>query len=226
MGMARPLRVEFRAAMADLEDGILLLGRRVQHLVPVAMSALAQASPTLARQVISTDDEVDLAAFHLEEELRRLVNLQAPVADDLRLLLSLQRVLIEVERIGDGCVNIARLGDALAAVGRASPELMAQVHELGRRSERAVRTGLDSFSHRRASVEAVGQVEDQIDLLHGGLTGRLIDHAADGRDQAEWAVRMVLVSRHLERIGDHAVSIAEEGTFVATGERPLPRAQR
>lgn len=226
MDTARILRVDFRTAMTELEDGILLLGRRVQHLVDVAMSALEQASPELAAQVIASDDHVDVAAHQLEEDLRGLVTLQAPVADDLRLLLSLQRILIEVERIGDGCVNIARLGRDLAGTGDASAPLMAQMHELGRRAERAVRTGLDSFSHRRASVEVVGRVEDQIDRLHDGLTARLIDHAAGGRAQTEWAIRMVLASRQLERIGDHAVNIAEEGSFVATGERPPPRPLR
>ncbi|WP_370325615.1 phosphate uptake regulator PhoU [Euzebya sp.] len=226
MSTARMLRLDFRSAMRDLEDGILLLGRRTQHLVGVAMSALEQASPELAAEVLAVDDEVDVTAHGLEEDLRGLVTLQAPVADDLRLLLSLQRVLIEVERIGDGCVNIARLGRDLAGAGGEAPELVAQMHELGRRAERAVRTGLDSFGQRRRTVELVGEVEDQIDLLHDGLTGRLIDHAAAGRAQTGWAVRMVLACRHLERIGDHAVNIAEEGSFVATGSRPLPRSLR
>lgn len=216
------LRADFRSAMADLEDRILLLGRTTQQMVGSAMSALEQRSPRLCRQVSATDDEVDRLAYDLNGELYDLLTLQGPVAADLRLLWSLQKVLASIERIGDGCHNIGRLGSDLAGIDGSSADLAAQMHELGRRAERAVRQGLDSFSHRRPDLSGVDRIEDQIDLLHGGLTARLIDHAGLGRAQTQWAVRMVLASRHLERIGDHAVGIAGEGAFVATGERLRP----
>lgn len=226
MGAARMLRTDFRASMAELEDRILLTGRRVEDLISRALAALEETSPELSRQVLAADDEVDVEIHQLEERTYELMTLQGPVAEDLRLLLALQRVSSSVERIGDGCVNIARLGADLAQVGTASPELLAQVHELGRRAERAVRTGLDAFGHRRPALGDVDHVEDQIDLLHEGLTSRLIDHATQGRAQTEWSIRVVLVVRHLERIGDHAMKIAGEGVFVATGQRPPPRALR
>jgi phosphate transport system protein len=214
--------------MADLEDGILLVGREVQSMVGPALDAMAQRSDELCRQVLRRDDQVDVALHRLEERIHAVMTRQGPVAEDLRLLLALQRVCDSVERIGDGCVNIARLGPQLAEAGEGggSADLLAQVHELGRRAERAVRTGLDAFGLRRTDVDTLDRVEDQIDLLHDGLTARLIDHAAGGRARAAWAVRMVLATRHLERIGDHAVKIAGEGAFVATGHRPPPHALR
>ena len=226
MEPARMLRTDFRSSLSDLEDGILLAGRQVQGMIKQALAALERTSPELCRQVLASDDAVDTEIHQLEERILSLLTLQGPVAEDLRLLLALQRVSGSVERIGDGCVNIARLGADLVHVGIGSPELIAQIHELGRRAERAVSTGLDAFGHRRPVLDKVDEVEDQIDLLHGGLTSRLIDHATLGRPQTEWSIRMVLAARHLERIGDHAMKIAGEGVFVATGRRPLPRALR
>lgn len=220
------LRVDFRSSLAALEDGILLAGREAQAMIGQALRVLEDTSPEGCRQVLARDDAIDAEIHRLESEIHRLMILQGPVAEDLRLLLALQRVCASVERIGDGCVNIARLGADLADIGGADPDLLAQLHELGRRAERAVRTGLDAFGQRRRQLDKVDQVEDQIDLLHEGLTARLIDHATQGRAQTEWAIRMVLATRHLERMGDHAMKIAGEGAFVVTGSRPLPRAQR
>ncbi len=223
MEPVRMLRADFRSSLTALEDDVLLVGRQVEQLVLTAMQALETTSPALTREVLTADDAVDLEVHRLEEQVLSLLTLQGPVADDLRLLLSLQKVCSSIERIGDGCVNIARLGADLHGIDGGSEELMAQMHELGRRAQRAVRTGLDDFGRRRTSTERLEKVEDQIDLLHDGLTARLIDHATLGRAQTTWAVRMVLASRHLERIGDHAVKIAGEGAFVTTGRRPLPR---
>jgi phosphate transport system protein len=222
----RMLRTGFRASLAALEDDLLLVGREVQGMVGLALQALERSSPEVCRQVLARDDEVDGTVHGLEEQVHRLLTLEGPVAEDLRLLLALQRVSGSVERIGDGCVNIARLGADLADVGGASPALLDQVHELARRAERAVGSGLDAFGQRRLDAGKLEVVEDQIDLLHEGLTSRLIDHAAGGRAQTEWAIRIVLACRHLERIGDHAVKIAREGAFVATGRRPAPRSRR
>lgn len=221
------LRWDYRTALIELEDEVLTYGRRAQSMVPTAMEALQDASADLARQILLLDDDLDVGTHGAEAKIVEMLTLQAPVADEMRLLLSLQKVTSSIERVGDYCVNVARLGAQLEGVGGADQQLMDQIHELGRRAERAVRTGLDCFSQRRPDgVDRVERVEDQMDLLHEGLTARLIDHATAGRAETQWAIRMVLASRQLERIGDHAVGIAEEGAFVATGTRRVPRAQR
>lgn len=231
------LRWDYRTSLIELEDQILTLGRTAQSMVPSAMEALLQASAAQARHILLMDDDVDVGTHAAEAKIVELLTLQAPVAEEMRLMLSLQKVISSVERIGDHCLNIARLGAELAGeeeadgatdgADGADRQLMDQLHELGRRAERAVGTGLDCFSQRRTDgVDRVERVEEQLDLLHGGLTSRLIDHATTGRAATHWAVRMVLASRQLERIGDHAVGIAEEGAFVASGVRRRPRAQR
>lgn len=221
------LRWDYRTSLIELEDQVLTFGRQAQSMVPVAVDALSTPSADIARRVLALDDALDIGTYRVEARIIELLTLQAPVADEMRLLLSLQKVASSIERIGDYCVNVSRLGAELADVDGEDPQLVDQIHELGRRAERAVRTGLDCFSQRRPDgVDRVEHVEDQLDLLHEGLTARLIEHATTGREQTQWAVRMILASRQLERVGDHAVAIAEEGAFVATGARRQPRSLR
>lgn len=221
------LRWDYRTALIELEDGVLAHGRAAQSMVSGALDALRRTSPEEARQILLLDDDIDVGTHRAEAKIVEMLTLQAPVAEEMRLVLSLQKVLGSVARIGDHCVNVARLGAELAGIEGAEPQLADQMHELGRRAERAVRTGLDCFSQRRTDgVERVEQVEGQVDLLHEGLTTRLIEHAGRGSAQTQWAVRMVLASRELERVGDHAVTIAEEGAFITTGVRRRPRALR
>lgn len=227
------LRWDYRTSLVELEDQVLTFGRWAESMVPSAMDALTQGSEEQARQMLQRDDDLDIGIEAVEAKVVELLTLQAPVAEDMRLLLSLQKIARSVERIGDHCVNIGRLGAELAGVEGADGaegadgQLVDQMHELGRRAERAVRTGLDCFSQRRPDgVDRVEQVEAQLDQLHEGLTSRLIEHATTGRAATHWAVRMVLASRQLERIGDHAVGIAESGAFVASGTRRRPRGQR
>ena len=216
------LRVGFRSEMSLLEDDILLLGRQVERMVGQAAAAIGRSTPGIDEILRADDDQVDQRVLVIEARLHEILTLQGPVAEDLRLLLSLQKVLSSIERIGDGALNVARLvGPSDAAM--ASPDLTAQLQELGIRAERVVRTSLDQFSHRRTTTDASRTVEEQINLLHQGLTSRLIDHATTSRGATEWSIAMVLVSRQLERIGDHAMKIAGEGQFVVTGERPPPR---
>jgi phosphate transport system protein len=220
------LRTDFRAALVALEDDLLLVGHETGAMVGHALRALEEASGALAEEVVARDDAVDERLQRIEGGIVELLTLQGPVAEDLRLLLAMHRVVGSVARIGDGSVNIARLGADLDGVGGAAPPLLAQVHELGVRAERAVAAGLDAFGRRRLRAVRVTEVEDQIDALRAGLTARLIEHAATGTAPAAWGVRMVLATRHLERIGDHATTIADEGRFVLTGARRPPRAQR
>jgi phosphate transport system protein len=225
-GMAM-LRWDYRTALIELEDQVLSFGLRAQSMIPRALEVVESGSASRARRILVADDDLDIGAHGVEAKIVELLTLQAPVADEMRLLLSLQKVVSSIERVGDYCVNIARQGEKLEGATGRDDQLMEQTHEMGRRAERAVRTGLDCFSQRRVDgVSRVEVVEDQLDLLHEGLTSRLIDHAGNGRPETEWAIRLVLISRQLERIGDHAVGIAEEGAFVATGARRQPRSLR
>ncbi len=220
------LRTEYQLKLMALEDGVLRAGRIVQDMVVPAVEVLVRGDSSAVRGILSRDDEVDAQIHQLEGEVHETILLQAPVADDLRLLMSLAHAARSVERIGDYCVNLARLAHDLDPEG-ADPDRVAEVHQMALLAERAVRTGLDCLGHRGASgLEAVDEVDRLVDLLREGLLTRLTEHAALGGRGAPWAVVMVRAVGHLERIGDHSVTIAEFGPYIATAERRPPRSLR
>lgn len=220
------LRREYRKELEEREDAVLGMGRRAQQLVGRAMEALQSEDPALVAEVVAADDRIDVDAQASEEAIVKLIGLQAPVATELRLLTALLHVNRHLERIGDYAVNIARLA-VEEHEGIPAPDLAEQIGEMGSRAMTAVGAGLDAFGRRDAAgVERVELLEDPIDLLFEGLHRRLVHHGGVGEPQLRWSMRMLLVSRHLERIGDHAVGVAEQGAYVATGRRRPPPGQR
>lgn len=213
------LRSEFQVGLLRAEDATLRLGHRVETLVARAVEALLAHDAEAAAAVIAEDDAVDEETGQLQKDVHAMILLQAPVADDLRRLVSLVHVTRSIERIGDYAVNIARLTDKLppGAPDVEDPALTEQVREMALRAQRTVQRGLDCYGRRQADGPAtVGVLEEGVDLLKDGLTERLTAHARTGGDASTWAIAMVQATRHLERIGDHAVKLAEQGAWVAT----------
>lgn len=222
--MPEALRTDYQLKLVALEDGVLRNGRVVEEMILPATTALLRGDRQEAAVVVSRDDDVDRAIHQLENDIHETIMLQAPVADELRLLMSLMQAARSIERIGDYAVNLAHLASGVDPED-AQPERAAEVHQLALLAERAVRTGLDCLGHRApAGLEAVDEVEASIDQLREGLLTRLGDHARQGGGATDWAVAMVRAVGHLERIGDHAVTIAEHGPYIATGQRRPPRA--
>ena len=124
-------------------------------------------------------------------------------------------VNLHLERMADYCVTVAKL-TKLAATGSREPRIVASMAEMGVRAEEMTRVALRSFQHRDASrAEALVDLDELIDRANR----RLAEHVLElGADQREWGLRMLVVSRCLERIGDHAVDIGEQTAYLVTGE--------
>ena len=165
--------------------------------------------------MIAFDDEVDAAYFAIEEGIQSLLARQTPVATDLRLVLAMLHVNLHLERMADYCVTVAKL-TKLAATGSREPRIVASMAEMGVRAEEMTRVALRSFQHRDVSrAEALVDLDELIDRANR----RLAEHVLElGVDQREWGLRMLVVSRCLERIGDHAVDIGEQTAYLVTGE--------
>lgn len=226
MGGMEPLRLDYRVSLLHLEDDFLRAGRTAESLIVPAASALREGDERMAHTVVARDDDIHAAVHAVVERVHDLIMRQAPVADELRLLLAVSHAARSVQRIGDHAYNISRLACG-ASTGGQDEDLRDQLHELALAAERAVRTGLDCFGRRDADgVARLDDVEGRVDLLSDGLIGRLMAHSAGGREAAAWAIRMVQAAKHMERIGDHAVGIAEQGAYVSTGALRPPRGMR
>jgi phosphate transport system protein len=207
------MRVTFHEELAELEESLQAEGELVVRSVQAASRALVEQDVELADEVIAFDD--DARYFAVQEGIESLLARQTPVASDLRLVLAMLHVNLHLERMADYCVTVAKL-TKLAAGSRNEPRILAALSEMGVRAEEMTRVALRSFEHRDL-VRAEGLVE--LDELIDRANRRTVEHVLElGPEQREWGLRMLVVSRCLERIGDHAVDIGEQTAYLITGE--------
>src|SRR3954447_6195103 len=198
---------------AELQDE----GRRVLAAVHGAVRALADRDVELAAEVIAHDDDVDERFLSVEGAIQSTLALQSPVARDLRLLLAMLHINLLLERTGDSCVTIAKLTQ-LVADAEPDAALVEVLVEMGERAEEMVRVALESFSRRDlAGAESLVDLDESIDRANRRFVERLVDVMAEP-SLREWGLRMVVVARTIERVGDRAVDIGEQTAYLLTGE--------
>lgn len=212
------MRDDFHAEIDRLVDALLSTGDRVIDMLDSAVRSLIEQDIELADRTIWSDSEVDDAYAMVQQDAVRLVALQAPVASDLRLISAIQHVNIHVERMGDYAVTIAKMGK-LSAGFRDDPELAEQLREMAGIATEVARHALAAFAHRDADAAwELPKIDAGVNELNIGVFHRLVRSAAKDDSLLEWATRMILVSRQIERYGDHAVDIGEAVIFAVTGE--------
>ena len=192
-------------------------GQRVLSAVHGAIRALQERDIELADEVIAFDDEIDQLFLAIEGSIQSLLALQTPVARDLRLLLAMLHINLLLERSADGCVTVAKLSK-LVSDADPDPALVAVLTEMGDRAEEMIRVALDSFSKRDlAEAESLVELDELIDRANRRFVERLVDVMAEP-ELREWGLRMVVVARTIERIGDRAVDIGEQTAYLLTAE--------
>ena len=172
---------------------------------------------TLADEVIVRDDQIDRSYVEVEQEILRTLALQAPVAKDLRLVAGVLHINSHIERMGDLCVNMAKFV-RITKDYPPVPEIQATLVEMGGHAQRMVAAAMTCFARRDLELAERLPIFDQpLDRLNVEVF-RQIERAAGDDRTLEWASRMVLVARYLERLGDHSVDIGEQVVFIVTGE--------
>ncbi len=212
------LRREYRQRLSALEDDLLVIGEQVLDMLGDVMDALGKRDVERAAAVIRADDVLDERYRAVQEGIITTLALQAPVASELRLVTAFLHANVHLERMGDLCVNIAKFVQLSADLDH-DPELLVQLQEMGQHARRVIDRSLEAFARR--DIDAVRELpglDDPLDRLNKGLFRRLVEVASAEEERLDWAMSMVLVSRYLERLGDHAVDIGEQTLFAVTGE--------
>jgi phosphate transport system protein len=211
------VRVTFQEELDQLEATLQEEGALVLRVLRGALNALGQGDVELANEVISFDDDVDRLYIHIQSEIESLLARQTPVAIDLRLVLALLHVNLHLERMADYSVTIAKLTKLVADV-EPDPMLAQSMQEMGERAEEMIRVALDSLANRDlAAAESLVDLDELIDRSNRRFVERVVEIVAEP-GLREWVLRMVLVSRTIERIGDHAVDIGEQVAYLLTAE--------
>jgi phosphate transport system protein len=211
------VRVTFQEELDQLEAGLHEEGTLVLRGLRGALNALIQQDDELADEVIAFDDDVDQRYFAIEEGIQELLARQTPVAGDLRLVLAMLHVNLHLERIADYCVTVAKLVKLAPDV---APDRMFvnAFEEMGSRAEEMIRVALDSFATRNLEqAESLVELDELIDRANRRFVQQVLSFGRDPTLQ-EWGLRMIIVSRCFERIGDHAVDIGERTAYLVSGE--------
>lgn len=215
--MAEQARIHYQEELDELEatalDGIDLvvdtLGRTIE--------ALEHHDVALAELVIADDDRIDGRYLEVHQAILTLLATQAPVAGDLRLIAALLHLIKSVERMGDQCVNIAKL---IPLTGHDAPRderMLKDLVAMGRQVKTLLSQAKRAFAGRDVDLARdLVRGDDVVDNLNRECF-RLAIETGDELDKREWGMTMMLVSRALERMGDNAVDIGEQAVFVATG---------
>jgi phosphate transport system protein len=211
------VRVTFQEELDQLEASLQEEGSLVLRALRGSLNALAQRDLELADEVIAFDDEIDRHYLRIEQEIELLLARQTPVAGDLRLVLALLHINLHLERMADYCVTIAKLTKLVADV-EPDAALLQGLVEMGDRAEEMTRVALDSFANRDlVGAESLVDLDELIDRSNRRFVERVVEIVAEP-GLREWVLRMVIVSRTIERIGDHAVDIGEQTAYLLTAE--------
>ncbi len=210
-------RAHFQQQLQELEQRALGGLDIVVEQIDRTMEALEHLDVELAEMVIADDDRVDGRYLEVHQGILSLLALQAPVAGDLRLVAALLHVMKSVERMGDQCVNIAKMIPLSGYEPPVRAEIQERLLKMGACARSEVTQSKVAFEGRDVALaEDLVRQDREINRLNREIF-RLALEVGEDSDTREWAMHMILVARALERIGDNAVDIGEQVAFVVTG---------
>ncbi|HEX2071654.1 MAG TPA: phosphate signaling complex protein PhoU [Thermoleophilaceae bacterium] len=210
-------RHQFQEELAGLERQALGGLDLVCQALDRAIEVTQHQDVELASMVIADDDRIDGRYLEVHQGILSLLALQAPVAGDLRLVAALLHVIKHVERMGDQCVNMAKLVPLAGNDPPADEQMLSMIARMGELARSLVQQCKLAFARRDAALaQDLVRQDDGIDDLNRACFRRALE-IGDDVDQREWAMHMMLIARCLERIGDNAVDIGEQTAFVVTG---------
>ncbi len=215
--MSDTTRTHFQEELAKLEEQALGGLDMVVAALDRALETVQHQDVELAGMVISDDDRIDGRYLEVHQGVLSLLALQAPVAGDLRLVAAVLHIIKNMERMGDQCVNMAKLVPLAGHHPPADERVLSHLQRMGEQARQQVIQCKQAFARRDVELaQDLVRQDDEVDRLN-----REVFHLAleigDDPDTREWAMHMMLVARCIERIGDNAVDIGEQTAFIVTG---------
>jgi phosphate transport system protein len=225
-------RQAFHEQLAELERQALGALDMIVDALGRALEALRHQDIELAQIVIADDDRIDGRYLEVHQGILTLLATQAPVATDLRTVAALLHVIKHVERMGDQCVNIAKLIPITGHDPPVDEDMLATVLRMGDLAISEVRQAKQAFELRDVALahDLVRQ-DEEINRLNREVFRMGVSAGQSDEDRLEWVLTIVMVARALERVGDNAVDIGEQVAFVVSGlfrefsdaSHPLPQ---
>ncbi|OHB85618.1 MAG: phosphate transport system regulatory protein PhoU [Planctomycetes bacterium RBG_19FT_COMBO_48_8] len=205
-----------RREIENLKKKILDLGAGIETVVHEAIRSIEERDAVLAQKIIDDDIEIDHTEVEIEEDCLKILALYQPVAIDLRFIVAILKINSDLERIGDLAVNIAERSVFLASVPQVNASL--DFARMSKKTESMVNKCLDALVNM--SSELANEVcadDDEVDAINRQMYLRIQEAIQEYPDQVPSLIHLLSVSRHLERIADHATNIAEDVVYMVEG---------
>ncbi len=198
-----------------LQERLLAMGGFAEERVRESVLALVSRDAALVDRVLSGDEPINDLHIEIDDRCFKLLALHQPMAADLRAIVAAVKINTDLERVGDLAVNIAEAGKRYLLHAPVKP--LIDIPRMGEIAQRMLRDALDAFVRRdMALAESVLAADDALDALKSQIFRELLTYMMQNAEKIEPALDLILVSRHLERIGDHATNIAEDVIFLVS----------
>ena len=204
----------FADDLEELRKQLLVMGGLAESRVRLALEALVARDRDKIHQVIASDHELNELQIEIDDRCFKLLALQQPVAVDLRFIVAATKITVDLERVGDLAVNIAEASERY--ITHPPVKALIDLPRMADIAQHMLATALGAFlAHNAAVAETVLAEDDRLDQLKDQVFRELLTYMLGDTRTIEPAIDLILISRHLERIGDHATNIAEDVIFIA-----------
>jgi phosphate transport system protein len=206
----------FDEKIQELLEKLLLMGRLAESMMQIALRVLIERNEALGAEVFRKEKEVNDLQIEIDDSAVKLTALQQPVGTDVRFLFMASRIATELERIGDQAVNIIQNAHHVLNAPPLKP--LVDLPVMGEIAEKMVRESLDALVAKDCSLaNRVFEEEQKVDAYRDQIFRVLLTYMMADPGTIKRALSLVLISRNLERIGDHATNIAEEVIYLVEG---------
>ena len=210
-------RSRFDHQLETLNTELITMGALVETTIASAAKALMEGDRTQAKRIAQNDSQIDGMEKSIESLCLKLLLQQQPVARDLRLISAALKMITDMERIGDQAADISELTLLLGDIK--TPTVMDSIGDMARATIRMVSSGIDAFVKKDLDLaRKVIDMDDEVDDLFVRVKEELIELIRQNGPFCEQAIDLIMLAKYFERIGDHAVNIAEWVVFSITGE--------
>ena len=212
------MRTKFDEQLSNLNESLVEMGKTVEVAIRDANKALVEKDIDLAKRIMNSDDMIDDMEKEIERQCLKIILRQQPVAGDLRLVSAVMKMITDLERIGDHAADISELTIFLAQEGKEYIKKLEHIPMMAKETIEMLNMAIESFIKKDVDLaKKVIAHDDVVDDLFSMIKTELIDLIKKDLANTDQAVDFIMIAKYFERIGDHAVNIAEWVEFSLTG---------
>jgi phosphate transport system protein len=210
-------RTSFEHHLHELQDDVLILGSMVEKAISRSIEALKKRDLELASKVIAADREIDLKRYEIEEKCTELIVTQQPMATDLRIIIAVLYIIVDLERIADHAAGIAKIAIMIGDEPPLKP--LIDIPRMAEKATNMLHRSLDAFvEHDADTARQISAEDDEIDSLYDQVFRELLVFMMEDPRTVTRATRLIWVAHNLERTADRVTNICERVVFTVTGK--------